>query len=81
MLPSWYDDWVLLERERLRQLRMHAWEALSEKLVRAGRYGEALLAYHRFEQRLADELGLAPSPHLTAMVRGLGRTPVGYRHD
>ena len=37
LLPSWYDDWVLLERERLRQLRMHAWEALSEKLVRAGR--------------------------------------------
>jgi DNA-binding SARP family transcriptional activator len=38
--------------------------------------GEALLAYHRFEQRLSGELGIAPSPHLTALVHGLKRTPV-----
>ncbi|HEV7870805.1 MAG TPA: BTAD domain-containing putative transcriptional regulator [Modestobacter sp.] len=42
LLPGWYDDWVLLERERLRQLRMHALEMLAERLVRAGRYGEAI---------------------------------------
>ncbi len=46
LLPGWYDDWVLLERERLRQLRMHALEALAVKLVAAGRYGEALQAAH-----------------------------------
>jgi DNA-binding SARP family transcriptional activator len=44
LLPGWYDDWVLLERERLRQLRMHALEVLADKLVLAGRYGEAVQA-------------------------------------
>ncbi len=46
LLPGWYDDWVLLEREGLRQLRMHACEALADKLSRAGRYGEAVQAAH-----------------------------------
>jgi DNA-binding SARP family transcriptional activator len=44
LLPGWYDDWVLLERERLRQLRLHALEALADKLACAGRYGEAVQA-------------------------------------
>ena len=44
LLPGWYDDWVLLERERLRQLRMHALEALAEKYAAAARYGEAVQA-------------------------------------
>lgn len=44
LLPGWYEDWVLLERERLRQLRMHALEALAEKYAAAGRYGEAVQA-------------------------------------
>jgi DNA-binding SARP family transcriptional activator len=44
LLPGWYDDWVLNARERLRQLKLHALEALADKLVRAGRYGEALQA-------------------------------------
>jgi len=46
LLPGWYDDWVLLERERLRQLRMHALEALADRLVTAGRYGDAVQAAH-----------------------------------
>jgi len=44
LLPGWYEEWVLLERERLRQLRMHALEALADKLVAAGRFGEAVQA-------------------------------------
>jgi DNA-binding SARP family transcriptional activator len=44
LLPGWYDDWVLLERERLRQLRMHALEALAEKYASEARYGEAVQA-------------------------------------
>lgn len=46
LLPGWYDEWVLLERERLRQLRMHALEALADRLAAAGRHGEALQAAH-----------------------------------
>jgi DNA-binding SARP family transcriptional activator len=42
LLPGWYDDWVLLERERLRQVRMHALEQVAARLAAAGRYGEAL---------------------------------------
>ncbi|MCP2257573.1 DNA-binding transcriptional activator of the SARP family [Streptoalloteichus tenebrarius] len=42
LLPGWYDDWVLFERERLRQLRIHAMEALSRRLLREGRHAEAL---------------------------------------
>jgi DNA-binding SARP family transcriptional activator len=44
LLPGWYDDWVLIARERLRQLRMHAFEVLADKLADAGRYGEAVQA-------------------------------------
>jgi DNA-binding SARP family transcriptional activator len=44
LLPDWYDDWVLLERERYRQLRLRALEALCERRLRAGRLGEALEA-------------------------------------
>jgi DNA-binding SARP family transcriptional activator len=44
LLPGWYDDWVLLERERLRQLRLHALETLAARLADAGRFGAALQA-------------------------------------
>ncbi|MEG3626953.1 AfsR/SARP family transcriptional regulator [Streptomyces poriticola] len=33
LLPGWDEDWVLMERERLRQLRLHALDALAEALV------------------------------------------------
>ncbi len=42
LLPGWYDDWVLLRRERLRQLRLHALETLAERLSASGRYAEAV---------------------------------------
>jgi DNA-binding SARP family transcriptional activator len=41
LLPGWYDDWVLLEAEDWRQLRLHALEALAGRLAAAGRCGEA----------------------------------------
>jgi DNA-binding SARP family transcriptional activator len=41
LLPDWYDDWLLIERERYRQLRLHALEALALRLTRLARYGEA----------------------------------------
>jgi DNA-binding SARP family transcriptional activator len=42
LLPGWYDDWVLLERESLRQTRLHALEQVAARLATAGRYGDAL---------------------------------------
>lgn len=42
LLPGWCDDWVLFERERVRQLQFHALESLSRRLVEQGRHGEAL---------------------------------------
>jgi SARP family transcriptional regulator, regulator of embCAB operon len=41
LLPDWYDDWVLLEAEDWRQLRLHALEALAARLIALGRWGEA----------------------------------------
>jgi DNA-binding SARP family transcriptional activator len=42
LLPGWYEDWVLLERERLRQARLHALEAVAGRLAAGGRHAEAL---------------------------------------
>lgn len=44
LLPDWSDDWVVMERERLRQLRIHALDALSTQLTAAGRYYDAIAA-------------------------------------
>ena len=44
VLPDWYDDWVTIERERFRQLRAHALEALCDRLSAAARFGEAIEA-------------------------------------
>jgi DNA-binding SARP family transcriptional activator len=42
LLPDWDDDWVLGDRERLRQLHLHALEAYAEWLLAARRFGPAL---------------------------------------
>lgn len=44
LLPGFYDDWVLMERERIRQRILHALEALSERLSAAGRFADAIEA-------------------------------------
>ncbi len=44
LLPGWYDDWILVERERLRQLRLHALETMCTRLVEQQRLSEAILA-------------------------------------
>ncbi|MEU4689804.1 BTAD domain-containing putative transcriptional regulator [Actinoplanes sp. NPDC023714] len=36
LLPDWYDDWVLIERERLRQLCLHGLEQLSASWLARG---------------------------------------------
>jgi DNA-binding SARP family transcriptional activator len=42
VLPDWYDDWVVVEAEEWRQLRLHALEALADRLLAEGRYGDAI---------------------------------------
>ena len=43
LLPDWLgDDFVLVEQERWRQLRIHALEALAERLQQARRFAEAI---------------------------------------
>jgi DNA-binding SARP family transcriptional activator len=46
LLPDWYDDWVLQERERLRQRRLAALEVASHELIDVERYSEAAMAAH-----------------------------------
>ena len=44
LLPGWYEDWVLRERERLRQIRLHALEVLATWFANGDRYSEAIEA-------------------------------------
>jgi DNA-binding SARP family transcriptional activator len=42
LLPDWDEEWLVLERERVRQIRMHALEALCISRTAAGRYADAI---------------------------------------
>jgi DNA-binding SARP family transcriptional activator len=42
LLPEWSDDWVVEEREYLRQIQLHALEALAGALMAKHRYSAAL---------------------------------------
>jgi DNA-binding SARP family transcriptional activator len=42
LLPGCYDDWALIERERIRQRVLHALEALSARLSAVGRFADAI---------------------------------------
>jgi DNA-binding SARP family transcriptional activator len=42
LLPGWCEDWVLYERERLRQRTLHALESLSRRLAEADRAADAV---------------------------------------
>lgn len=42
LLPGWYDEWVLIEREQLRQLLLHAIELLVPRLISDGSFADAV---------------------------------------
>jgi DNA-binding SARP family transcriptional activator len=44
LLPGWDEDWLLLERERVHELQLHALDALAARLRRLGCYSEAVNA-------------------------------------
>lgn len=43
LLPGWYEDWVLMERERTRQLWLQTLEAACARLTLAGRHADAVV--------------------------------------
>jgi DNA-binding SARP family transcriptional activator len=42
LLPGWYDDWVLIAEERIRQRRLHALEMLADRYAAMGSFAAAL---------------------------------------
>jgi DNA-binding SARP family transcriptional activator len=68
LLPDWDEDWLVLERERWRQLRIHALEAIAGNLIGASRFAEAIDVAH---MAIAAE-PLRESPHHLAIKAHLG---------
>ena len=80
LLPDWYDDWVLVERERFRQLRLHALEAPASGSPTAGRYADAGEAGLAAVARRAAARERAPALIRVAHGRGQrGRGPPPVR--
>jgi len=44
LLPGWYDDWLIVEHERMRQRRLHMLEVACRRLTSARRFANALEA-------------------------------------
>jgi DNA-binding SARP family transcriptional activator len=42
LLPEWEDEWLVPQRERFRQIRLHALERLGERFAEEGRFGRAV---------------------------------------
>jgi len=42
LLPDWYEEWLAADRERLRQLQLHALEILSSHMRERDEYAEAI---------------------------------------
>jgi DNA-binding SARP family transcriptional activator len=42
LLTGWDEEWLVIERERLRQMRVHALESLAEWFIGQGRHAEAI---------------------------------------
>ncbi len=67
LLPEWGDPWVLLHRERLRQLELEALEVTSLRLSAEGRHDRAAAA-----GRAAVQLGPLRESARRVLIRALG---------
>jgi DNA-binding SARP family transcriptional activator len=47
LLPEWDEDWVTLERERIRQVQLHSLDELCRQLRLLGRYADAVDIGHQ----------------------------------
>jgi SARP family transcriptional regulator, regulator of embCAB operon len=77
LLPGWYEDWVLVEAENWRQLRLHALEAVAGVLAGAERFGEAVSAARAAVS--ADPLRESPRAALIAVHLGEGNQSEALR--
>jgi DNA-binding SARP family transcriptional activator len=76
LLPGWYDDWVLYERTRLRQLWLHAVELAGTRRLSAGDHLTALRAgleavradpWRESAHRLVAQVHQAEGNHMDAI--------------
>jgi DNA-binding SARP family transcriptional activator len=42
LLPGWYDDWVVAERDRLQQIRLHVLEVLARNALNQGHFEDSI---------------------------------------
>jgi DNA-binding SARP family transcriptional activator len=77
LLPDWAEDWLVLERERWDQVRLHALEGVAEQLLAGGQYLGALEAalaavaaepIRETAHRLVIEVHLAEGNPASALV-------------
>ncbi|MFF7933691.1 BTAD domain-containing putative transcriptional regulator [Streptomyces sp. NPDC007940] len=84
LLPGWTDDWVLIERERLRQLRLHALDTLAARFIAQGRHAlalEAASAAVRIEPLRESAHRLVVSAHLAAHDEAAAERHLRAFHD
>jgi DNA-binding SARP family transcriptional activator len=76
LLPAWHEEWVLVEQERYRQMRLHALERSAGTLCDRGRFTDALSAglgavrsepLRESAHRRVIEVHLAESNHAEAL--------------
>ncbi len=65
LLPGWYDEWVLVERERFRQICLHSLEAIARCHAASRRFGAAIQVL--MSCVALDDLRESPRRHLMAI--------------
>ncbi len=76
ILPGWYDDWVICERERIRQRLLHGLEAVGYQLLRHHRPADAIeaaMAAVRIEPLRESSTQLLVEAHLAEHNYGEAR--------
>lgn len=76
LLPGWYEDWVVIEQERIDRIRLHLLESLARNRFEAGGYDDAIEAaeaaaqidpFRESSQRLLVRIHLATGNPATAL--------------